>query len=225
MGIDLVIFDNDGTLADSESLNNAAVATLLQRLGFEKYTLDYCVENMVGKTMNDIVYLVESEENTKLPDDFIERFVRIVCEESDKLLQPVKGAVEAVRELSEKYKICVGSNGERENVFVSQRSIGLFDFFTDERIFTAGQVARGKPYPDLFLYAAEKMGVSPHRSLVIEDSSTGVRAGVAAGMRVIGITAVAHNKPASAQFLKHAGAEQVFDQWPDIVDYIKTSCG
>lgn len=225
MSVELVIFDNDGTLSDSEAMNNRAVSELLIDLGFPRYTLDYCLQNLIGKNMPDIVRMVEDQEGAPLPPDTIDRFVQMIQSRTDLYLTPVDGAVDSVLELGKSYQTCVASNGERDNVCAALKAISLYDFFTDARIFTANQVARGKPEPDLFLYAANQSGISPDKAIVVEDTPWGVRAAVAAGMRVIGITAVSHNPLATAQLLRHTGAEQVCERWDQVVDYIKSSCG
>ncbi|OIN85497.1 MAG: hypothetical protein AUJ12_09315 [Alphaproteobacteria bacterium CG1_02_46_17] len=225
MTIELVIFDNDGTLSDSEAINNAAVSDLLIELGLEKYTLEHCHEHLAGQAMSDLVKLIERENNVTLPVDFIDQFINLARSETERSLRPVPGAVEAVQELERHYKVCVGSNGERVNVMTAIKKIGLLDLFTEDHIFTKSQVARGKPEPDLFLYAAEQMGVSPEKTIVVEDTTSGARAGVSAGMRVLGITAVSHNPASMTKNLESVGVERVFGEWSEIVDYIKKACG
>ncbi len=225
MAIELVIFDNDGTLSDSEAINNTAVSDLLMSLGLNNYTPEYCHEHLAGQAMSDLVKLIERENNITLPVDFIDQFINLVRRETEISLGPVPGAVDAVHELGSQYKICVGSNGERTNVMAAIRKIGLMNIFTEDHIYTKSQVARGKPEPDLFLYAAEKMSVLPENTIVIEDTTSGARAGVAAGMRVLGITAVSHNPAAMAKSLENVGVERVFGEWGEIVNYIKSACG
>lgn len=217
---DLMIFDCDGTLTDTENINNQAVADLFVECGMPQYDLRYCITNWVGLTMTAIKKIVEEKEGVKLPDDFIQKFINRVSARIEMGLQPVKGAVEAVHQLEAHYKVCVASNGERTNVIESIKSIGLYESFTEQHIFTRIQVPRGKPYPDLFLYAAECMDVEPSKCLVIEDSAAGVEAGVAAGMDVIGITAVHHAPDQAEVLLKKIGAMAVFDTWSSILNYI-----
>ncbi|MDY0029288.1 MAG: HAD-IA family hydrolase [Pseudobdellovibrionaceae bacterium] len=223
--MDLVIFDNDGTLSDSEFLNNKVVSDILMSYGFDKYTPEYCVRELAGKSMPSIKEAIEQEYNTKLPENFIQEFIEQVSQQIPIKLQPVRGAVEAVKELAKSYKICVASNGEAENVEACIEKIGLMPVFGRERIFTKSLVARGKPSPDLFLYAAKRMETLPDRAIVIEDTVAGVCAGVAAGMHVLGITAVSHHPEDTAKSLLSHGAKRVFSNWSEIMDYIKMGCG
>jgi beta-phosphoglucomutase-like phosphatase (HAD superfamily) len=113
--------------------------------------------------------------------------------------------------------MCVGSNGERLNVTRIIEAAGFTRFFPDAHIFTKDMVKHAKPAPDLFLLAAEKMGVPPKRTLVIEDSPTGTAAGVAAGMTVVGFTGAAHDHAAQAKLLRAAGAHHVTADFLDII--------
>lgn len=219
----LIIFDCDGTLTDSESMNNLAVVDALHECGLMQYDISFCTQNFVGMTMTAVKAFIEEREGIKMPDNFQQRFVYWAGERKKQGLEPITGAIEAVSELNRKFKTCVGSNGERSLVVTSLKMVGLFDTFGEGRIFTRIQVPKGKPFPDLFLYAAEKMGCLPEESIVIEDSPAGVQAGVAAGMLTLGLTAAHHNAEVGANALMQAGAHQVFHNWLSTVNYIKTS--
>jgi HAD superfamily hydrolase (TIGR01509 family) len=214
---DLIIFDCDGTLTDSEYLNNRALSDTLGSLGFETYTTEYCRDHLTGRSMADIKVLIETRHDATLPESFIPDFVARAQAYQKDYLKEAPGAVEAVHILSQTFKTCVASNGERNNVLSSLRMINLYDFFGENRVFTKSQVARGKPSPDLFLFAAEKMGAPPERVLVIEDSTPGVLGGVAAGMTVFGYTGVSHNPEDVRKSLIESGARQIFGSWEDIV--------
>lgn len=219
---DLVIFDCDGTLVDSEYLNNKAVADYLCSLGFTKYTVEYALGNFMGMTMEDIRLIVEAETGEKIPDDYKEQFIANVEAAIPLYLEPVGQAAEVVAACAQSAAICVASNGERPNVLSCVRAAGLQKHFPDPLIFTKDMVDKGKPAPDLFLHAARKMGANPSKTLVIEDSTPGVKAGKAAGMTVVGFTGAAHNKQVAAQTLAKAGADAVFDRLIHIIDYIYT---
>jgi len=225
MPTELIIFDCDGTLSDSEYAHNSAIADLLVELGYLHYTATYCLDHFAGKGMEAVIAKIEQSENTRLPENFVPRYMKMFIEKIPTEVKEVAHAVQSVQMLSKKYKVCVASNGERENVIESLKALGLYEHFRDDRIFTKDDVARGKPAPDLFLYAADQKRVAPQNSLVVEDSVTGVNAGVAAGMRTIGITAASHNPAVATQMLKAAGAERVFASWPEVMDYIKHTCG
>lgn len=124
-------------------------------------------------------------------------------------------------------KICVASNGERSSVIKSLKMTGLYEAFDggEDHIFTKIQVENAKPAPDLFLFAAEKMDVLPKDCAVIEDSVAGVRAGIAAGMYVLGFTGSHHNPAMHANALKEAGAHRIFSDLIHIADYLGNEKG
>lgn len=205
----LLIFDCDGTLVDSEYLNNKAFSDVLTGFGLEKYTPDYCTANFVGRTISNLMLEIQMETGFDFPADTVQRYISRVEALQQIELYPVKGALDFVRLCAEQLPVCVGSNGERRNVLRSLELTGFSPYFPEERVFTKIQVKEGKPAPDLFLFAADQMGVSPDRCVVIEDSVTGVTAGVAAGMVTIGFTGTHHEPEKQAIGLKSAGAHAV----------------
>ena len=129
-------------------------------------------------------------------------------------LEPVAGAVGVLEKLAaDGVPYCVASSGSHERIRVGHRTTGLDRWFEDERIFSSQDVGRGKPAPDLFLYAAERMGVAPERCVVVEDSPLGVQAAVAAGMDVYGFTAMT---PAE----RLVGATQLFSDMGELADLL-----
>lgn len=219
--ISAIIFDCDGTLVDSEFINNKACVDALNKHGVTAYSLEYAFRHFVGIAMGDIRKLVMREQGIELPESFVSDFVEFAKDAKKEFLQPLAHALDAVEELSRDYKICVASNGEREMVLDSLRLVGLDKFFSEDRVFTKIQVPRGKPAPDLFLLAAARLGTPPENCLVIEDSVAGVTAGLAAGMTVVGFTGAAHDSAVSHQALDDAGAHVVLPLWPEIVEWIK----
>jgi beta-phosphoglucomutase-like phosphatase (HAD superfamily) len=207
---DLIIFDCDGTLTDSEYVNNQAVLDVVHEEGLTQYNLDYAYKHWLGTTLSNIVLSIQMETGKMLPQDFIQRCMRRGIELQDGFLNPVAGAPELVEKAGKKFKICVASNGEQTSVVRSLDKTGLLKFFKENSVFTKSLVKNPKPYPDLFLFAAVQMGAEPQRCLVIEDSSTGVRAGVAAGMRVWGFTGSSHDSEKQQEHLESAGAHAVF---------------
>jgi HAD superfamily hydrolase (TIGR01509 family) len=224
MTYDTIIFDCDGTLTDSEYLNNKANADLLAELGFPQYTVEYSMENWVGLTMSVIKARIEEAEGVTLPDSFVPDFIARVSEYQKLYLKPIDGVLDAVKELSRNFKTCVASNGERTNVINSLKMINLFDLFGEDKTFTKIQVARAKPAPDLFLFAAAQLGSDPEKCIVIEDSPSGVMAGIAANMYTIGFTG-AHHDNAGAGKLKAAGAHEICASWADVVHSINSLTG
>lgn len=215
---DLIIFDCDGTLTDSEYVNNQAFLDVLAEDGFTQYTLEDAYRDWVGKTVSNILLMIQMETGRRPSDDIVPRYIRRVEQLQHSSLKPVDGAPALVAAAKGQFKICVASNGERTNVLQSLELTGLMPNFTEESVFTKIQVKNPKPYPDLFLYAAARMGAEPERCLVIEDSATGVRAGVAAGMIVWGFTGSSHNPGKQAEALKSAGAHEVFEKLIHIQD-------
>ncbi|WP_073951649.1 HAD family hydrolase [Streptomyces kebangsaanensis] len=190
MRYDLVIFDNDGVLVDSEPISNRLLAAYLTELGHPTSYED-SIRDYMGSAMHRIHDLVGERTGQRLPDDFDDVFHARVFAAFERELKPVDGAADVLEKLVvEGTPYCVASSGSHERIRVGHRTTGLDRWFDEERIFSSQDVGRGKPAPDLFLYAAERMGVAPERCVVVEDSPLGVRAAVAAGMDVYGFTAM-----------------------------------
>jgi HAD superfamily hydrolase (TIGR01509 family) len=220
MAYDLIIFDCDGTLVDSEYLNNKVTADLLAELGLPQYNVDYALTHFAGKSMSDIRKFIEVDAEVSLPDTFVMEYAKRVTAGMPDLMKRIPGALETVGALHERVKICVGSNGERSNVLAALSIAGLSSFFPEEFVFTKNMVKNAKPAPDLFLLAADRMGFAPSQTLVAEDSVTGTLAGVAAGMTVVGLTATFHDPVAQAKALKEAGAHYVVERFADIAELL-----
>jgi HAD superfamily hydrolase (TIGR01509 family) len=217
---DLVIFDCDGTLVDSETLSNAALLAVLHEDGFSQYDMDYALTHWLGTTVADSLRAIAAETGREIRDDVTARYIARVRALQDTDLNPVAGAAHLIGTCKRDAQVCVASNGERNNVLQALTVTGLMPFFTEHSVFTKIQVERPKPYPDLFLFAAERMGVAPEKCLVVEDSTTGVRAGVAAGMTVWGFTGTAHMPADHAAALMDAGAKNIFARLTQMADLI-----
>ncbi|MEU1318236.1 HAD family hydrolase [Streptomyces tibetensis] len=210
---DLVIFDNDGVLVDSEPISNRLLAAYLTELGhptsYEDSLRDY-----MGAAMHRVHDLIGERTGQRLPEDFDDVFHGRVFAAFEKELKPVAGVEEVLQKLTaDAVPYCVASSGSHERIRVGHRTTGLDRWFDEGRIFSSQDVGRGKPAPDLFLYAAERMRVAPERCVVVEDSPLGVRAAVAAGMDVYGFTAMT-----SADRL--AGATQLFSDMGELADML-----
>ncbi|MEV4426885.1 HAD family hydrolase [Streptomyces sp. R-07] len=190
MRYDLVIFDNDGVLVDSEPISNTLLAGYLTELGHPT-TYEESVRDYMGSAMHRIHELVEERTGQGLPEDFDETFHARVFAAFQAELEAVVGAGDVLKGLAAAgVPYCVASSGSHERIRVGHRKTGLDVWFRDETVFSADDVGRGKPWPDLFLHAAERMGVAPERCVVVEDSGPGVQAALAAGMDVYGFTAM-----------------------------------
>ncbi|OEU85105.1 hydrolase [Streptomyces abyssalis] len=187
---DVVVFDNDGVLVDSEPISNRVLAEYLTELGHPT-TFEESVRDYMGAAVHRIHDLVHQRSGRRLPDDFDETFHGRVFTAFGSELKAVDGVHEVLSKLdADGVPYCVASSGSHERIRVALRTTGLYERFGEGRIFSAQDVGRGKPAPDLFLFAAEKMGVRPERCAVVEDSPLGVQAALAAGMDVYAYTAM-----------------------------------
>ena len=203
----LVVFDCDGVLVDSELITNRIFASMLNELGIP-VTLEDMFEQFVGRTMATCLEKVAGLLGRPVPGDFVERYQVRINAALKAELRPVPGIEAVLDEIKVPY--CVASSGSHEKMQTTLGITGLLPRFQG-RIFSATEVARGKPFPDVFLYAAAKSGVAASECAVIEDTPTGVTAGVAAGMTVYGYCALTPR-----QRLIEVGAHHTFDNMRDL---------
>jgi HAD superfamily hydrolase (TIGR01509 family) len=196
---ELVIFDCDGVLIDSEPIANRIFAEQLARAGLAM-PLDEVMRTFVGRTRDGCIELAGRMLGHELPKDFGTRWDEALFDALGREVRPVAGIEEVLDGLALPW--CVASNGEPDRMRLALRAAGLLER-VGERLFSARQVARPKPAPDLFLHAASAMGASPEACLVVEDTPTGVKAAVAAGMKAFGYAGAAHTDAAQ---LRQAGA-------------------
>ncbi|HSZ13078.1 MAG TPA: HAD-IA family hydrolase [Solirubrobacteraceae bacterium] len=202
--LQLVIFDCDGVLVDSERLSNAVLAEMLSAEGLPT-TLEQSRSAYQGLLLDDIGLSAQARLGRRLPDGWLAGYERAREEAFRRALKPVRGAREAVRRIAAAgVPVCVASQGKLEKTQLSLELTGLGDLFAEGAVFSAYMVARGKPHPDLFLHAAAAMGAEPADCAVVEDTPSGVMAAVAAGMRVLGYSA-----DSDESALREAGAELV----------------
>jgi len=179
---DLIIFDCDGVLVDSERLSLRVDSLFLERLGWPMGEAEI-IERFVGRSDADMRAEIEERTGRPIPADIDREFDRVYRDTFEAELKPVDGIVEALDEIvATGVPICVASSGGHAKIRRSLELTGLTSYF-DDRIFSAADVAHGKPAPDLFLHAASRMGAAPSRSAVVEDSAFGVDAALAAGMQ------------------------------------------
>jgi HAD superfamily hydrolase (TIGR01509 family) len=203
--IALVIFDCDGVLVDSEILAHELLAEMMTELGHAMTTAE-AVQAFAGRTLTDVLTLVEGVLGRKLPDKVGRRYGRRLADRLRYELKPIPGAKAAIGELP--YRCCVASSSPLERVRLSLEVTGLTRLF-DGNIFSATQVAHGKPAPDLYLFAARTMDVGPADCIVVEDSPPGVSAAVSAGMSVIGFVGGGHASADLAHNLAAGGAQML----------------
>ena len=179
---ELVIFDCDGVLVDSEPISVRLDVEMLAELGLTM-TAEEVIERFVGRSPEVIVQAVEAELGHPPPDGWFERGEEELRKRFEAELEPVPGIVEALGRIT--LPACVASSSPPERLRFKLELTGLYDRFAGH-IFSASEVANGKPAPDLFLHAADRMGVEPAGCVVVEDSRYGVQAARAAGMDVLG---------------------------------------
>jgi HAD superfamily hydrolase (TIGR01509 family) len=202
----LLIFDFDGVIADSEVVANKVLAEMVSELGVPT-TLQDSYQRYMGMRFSEVIAAVETTVGRSLPEDFPDRFQARTLAAFRAELQPVNGARTYIEAFSHVPR-CVASSSSSDRLAVCLEVLGLGAAF-GQNVFSASMVARGKPHPDIFLHAADAMGVHPSQAIVIEDSASGVQAGVAAGMRVIGLLAASHIQPGHRERLLAAGAHHV----------------
>lgn len=177
----LVIFDCDGVLVDSEVLSVAVDELILADFGWP-IGRDEIIARFVGRSDEHFVKVVEEHIGRTLPSNWEDSYQHLYHEAFTQDLLPVAGIVEALDVITT--PMCVASNGSHEKMSFTLGLTGLWSRF-EGRIFSASEVARGKPAPDLFLHASSVLGHLPSDCVVVEDSSVGVEAALAAGMKVI----------------------------------------
>ncbi|WP_312303046.1 HAD family phosphatase [Pulveribacter sp.] len=205
---DAVLFDCDGVLVDSEPITNGVLCAMLNEAGWP-ITAAECMATFVGKTVRSEAARIEAHTGRPLTDAWMAEFyarrnARLAAE-----LQPIDGALQAVRAVHERLagRIACASGADRQKVEMQLAQVGLAPLFAG-RVFSGHEMPATKPAPDVYLAAATAVGVPPARCLVVEDTVTGVTAGVAAGATVVGYSpsAIGHGSP---EALRAAGAVHV----------------
>jgi|SRR5579883_3377873 len=182
MRTELVIFDCDGVLVDSEALGNRVLVAFVAEFGLT-LELEEAMLLFKGCKMADCVAVIEQRLGKKMPADFVGQLRARTAEAFEHELRPVEGIEAALDQIN--LPICVASSGPLEKIKLALRITNLLPRF-EGRIFSSYEIESWKPAPDLFLHAAKNMGVQARYCTVIEDSVLGVRAGIAAGMKVLG---------------------------------------
>ncbi len=212
---ELIIFDCDGVLVDSERIANEVFAKVLnEEFGFS-LSLDDMFETFVGNSSQQCMKIIEQMIGSKPPPHLEARYKKEINEALSKSVVAVNGIEQALAELSIPY--CVASSGSYEKMNTTLGRTNLLKLF-DGKIYSTSDVARGKPFPDIYIHAAKNMGYrEPSKCLVIEDSPLGVEGGVAAGMVVFGYTELAREER-----LIQSGAHRTFSEMSKLANEITT---
>jgi HAD superfamily hydrolase (TIGR01509 family) len=186
----LVIFDCDGVLVDSEIISNRIDAEALTTLGYEIST-EESIRRFTGLNAKTVLQIILDESGKDVPLDYL-------ISQQPKVLKAFEtglcSLIKPILEILEEMKICrcVASSSSKDRVIRCLELTDQFIFFTNQSVFTSQQVSKGKPAPDLFLFAASQMGFSPEDCIVIEDSAAGIEAAISAGMHVVGFLGGSH---------------------------------
>jgi HAD superfamily hydrolase (TIGR01509 family) len=209
---ELVIFDCDGVLVDSERITNQVFADMLNEIGLP-VTLEDMFQQFVGRSMSQCLDLITEMLGAHPPEDFVGNYRRRTTSALLSKLTAVPRIENALDQIRVRY--CVASSGDHDKMRTTLGMTGLLPRF-EGKLYSVTEVEKGKPHPDVFLYAAQKQAVAPSSCIVVEDTPTGVKAGIAAGMTVYGYAALT---PASR--LIEAGAHGTFTDMallPSLID-------
>jgi len=218
----LVIFDCDGVLIDSEIIFGRVLGECLIAADFPT-TIEEAMVLGIGKNRLTLTAALQSRFGRLLPEGFFETMRARIDMAFERELMPIPGIAELLAALPGPR--CVASNSHLERVRHALSVTRLLPLF-DPHVFSASQVARGKPAPDLFRFAAEKLGTVPEACVVVEDSITGVEAALVAGMPVVGFCGGSHCPSDHADQLLSAGCSHVFARMPDLAAFLcEDACG
>ncbi|MGA1804493.1 HAD family hydrolase [Rhizobium sp. HT1-10] len=214
----LVIFDCDGVLVDSEPLSIAVLVQAMRDTGIE-IDEEGAYQRFLGKSLATLIDTLETEFNVFADQAFLDRIREDLYTRFRAELQPIAGISDTLNVLP--MRRCVASSSQLERIKLSLSLTGLLERL-EPHIFSASMVKRGKPAPDLFLYAAQQMGVSPEHCIVVEDSPAGIMAARAAGMTVFAFTGGSHASSAHYRAeLTRLAPEVVFDAMPDLIHLVQ----
>ncbi|ALE04048.1 HAD family hydrolase [Bartonella ancashensis] len=219
--IDLIIFDCDGVLVDSEYLVAKIGSQLLKDINYE-ISPEELSERYAGLIFSDILKKIEKETGRLISANLIDKMSTLFCKQMKTDLRAIDGIAEAIKNIKSSYPYCICSNSTSEDIKQMLLTVNLYNFFED-KIFSAPEMGtkKPKPAPDIFLFAAQKLCVHPKNTIVIEDSLYGVQAATAAGMRVIGFTGGSHSYLNHSNDLVDSGAETVITKHAHLLEVIK----
>jgi HAD superfamily hydrolase (TIGR01509 family) len=208
-----LIFDFDGVIADSEAIANTVLAEVVTDLGHPT-TLDQALTRYSGRRWDEVVAEIEAAIGKSLPANFSGELKRATLDRFRTDLKEVSGAANFIKRFAHLPR-CIASSSSMDRLKLCLSVLALEAEF-GSHVFSADMVARGKPHPDIFLFAAGKLGVNPDRCLVIEDSAGGIRAAIAAGMTAVGLCAASHIRKGHDFRLRDAGAVHLAHSWSEV---------
>lgn len=222
-GFDLIIFDCDGVLVDSEVIASQVESKLLTDAGYP-ISPEELAERFAGLTWKDILYEVEREASIPFSATLLDASEALLDKKLADDVLAIEGALEAVARIPGPRCICSNSSAHRLKAMLARTGI---DRLFGDHIYSAKEVGEGrtKPAPDVFLHGAKQFDANPVNVLVIEDSVHGIEAAVAAGMRVVGFTGGSHSYPGHADKLTEAGAETVIHRMADLPATVEALAG
>jgi HAD superfamily hydrolase (TIGR01509 family) len=215
---ELVIFDCDGVLVDSEPISIAVLVEALAAAGVTMSEEEAHVR-FLGRSLKSMSEILHDDYGLAIDAAFLDAMRKVLYERFRAELQAVEGVAETVDALGIAH--CVASSSQPERIRLSLTVTGLLSRF-EPNIFSASMVARGKPAPDLFLHASAAMGVAPDYCVVVEDSPAGIAAGKAAGMRVVAFTGGSHAKtPGHRETLLRLEPDALFDDMRELLQFVR----
>lgn len=219
---ELVIFDCDGVLVDSEPISLAVLVEALAAAGVAM-SEEEAHDRFLGRSLKSMSEILHDEYGLAIDAAFLEAMRKVLYERFRLELQPIDGIAETVDGLGIAH--CVASSSQPERIRLSLSVTGLIDRF-EPNIFSATMVSRGKPAPDLFLHASAVMGVEPARCVVVEDSPAGIAAAKSAGMRVVAFTGGSHARtPRHRETLLNLKPDALFDDMRELLQFVRNEKG
>lgn len=219
---DLVIFDCDGVLVDSEPISISVLCKVLAGSGLA-IDEDFAYERFLGRSMAAIAEDIDAEFGLVITPGHLDSIRHSLYERFERELKPIAGVIESLDNIGRRF--CVASSSQPERIRLSLRITGLLERF-EPNIYSATMVANSKPAPDLFLLAARSMGVEPSRCVVVEDSPAGIAAARSAGMRVFAFTGGAHARAGRlAEKARTLGPDLIFDDMRTLPALLENGSG
>lgn len=214
-----IIFDYDGVISDSEVASNECFARVLSAAGMPT-SLDDMYDLYIGRNWPDTLVAMTARWGDLVPHDIRDRIIADYLATTTSPLPPVEGFLDFI-EIVAHLPVAVASSNASDHIRHGLRALGVAERFGDHVYSGSEHVTRGKPFPDLYLHAADALGFAPAQILVVEDSPIGARAALASGARVFGLAAGSHHRPAFTEALRAEGVERVFDSYAEIAAHLE----